>query len=55
MSWSLLFNILLYTLRIADKLDLDILQSARDKMVKNREKYPADLARGSAKKYTEYQ
>lgn len=50
-----LADILIYLVRIADKLDIDLLQSAERKIVINARKYPADKVRGSAKKYTEYQ
>lgn len=44
-----------YLVRLADKLGIDILDAAAKKFVKNEAKYPADLVRGSTKKYTEYQ
>lgn len=43
-----------YLVRLADKLGIDILDAAAIKFVKNEAKYPADLVRGSTKKYTEY-
>ena len=43
-----------YLVRLADKLGIDILEAAAVKFVKNEKKYPADLVRGSSKKYTEY-
>jgi dCTP diphosphatase len=49
-----LADIFIYLLRIADKLDIDLLQAAQDKVRINAGKYPADSVRGSAKKYTEY-
>jgi dCTP diphosphatase len=49
-----LADIFIYLLRISDKLDIDLLQAAQDKLRINAEKYPADSVRGSAKKYTEY-
>jgi len=47
-------DILLYLVRIADKLDIDITKAIAEKTKKNEAKYPADLVKGSAKKYTEY-
>lgn len=47
-------DVFLYLLRLADILKLDILASARQKMLINQQKYPAQQVRGSAKKYTEY-
>lgn len=43
-----------YLVRLADKLDIDILAAAETKFAKNEKKYPADLVRGSSKKYTDY-
>jgi len=51
---SELADIFLYLIRIADKLDIDLLNAANNKIKINAEKYPADKVRGSAKKYNEY-
>ncbi len=48
-----LADVLLYLIRLADKLDLDLIACAREKLRVNAEKYPVDKARGNAKKYTE--
>ena len=48
-----LADVLLYLVRLADKLDLDLIESAREKLRVNAAKYPIDKARGNAKKYTE--
>ncbi|MHB1951321.1 MAG: nucleotide pyrophosphohydrolase [Acidiferrobacteraceae bacterium] len=47
-------DVLLYLVRIADRLDIDLLDAARRKILINESKYPADLVRGSSRKYTEY-
>lgn len=47
-------DVLLYLVRLADRLDVDLAAAARAKIVRNAEKYPADKVRASAKKYTEY-
>ncbi len=47
-------DVLLYLIRLADKLGVDLLAVAQQKMLKNAAKYPAALVRGSAKKYSEY-
>jgi len=47
-------DIQVYLVRLADKLDVDILQAVEQKIQKNEQKYPADKVKGSAKKYTEY-
>lgn len=49
-----LADIFVYLLRLADKLDVDLCRAAENKIRLNEEKYPADMVRGSAKKYTEY-
>jgi len=41
-------------LNLADKLGIDPLKAAADKLEKNRRKYPADAARGKADKYHKY-
>ncbi len=43
-----------YLIRLADMTGIDLLQATRDKIARNHEKYPADLVKGSAKKYSEY-
>jgi NTP pyrophosphatase (non-canonical NTP hydrolase) len=48
-----LADVLLYLIRLADKLDVDLIAAAKDKLELNARKYPAEKARGSAKKYTE--
>ena len=48
-----LADVLVYLVMLADKLDVDLLQAARDKLEQNAEKYPIDKARGSSSKYTE--
>ncbi|TNF32547.1 MAG: nucleotide pyrophosphohydrolase [Gammaproteobacteria bacterium] len=42
---------LIYLLRLADKLDIDIESAVAAKMLRNAEKYPVELARGNATKY----
>jgi NTP pyrophosphatase (non-canonical NTP hydrolase) len=46
-------DVLLYLVRLADKLEIDLLAAASDKIRLNAEKYPVEKARGSSKKYTE--
>jgi NTP pyrophosphatase (non-canonical NTP hydrolase) len=43
-----------YLIRLADKLNVDIVKAVEAKIVKNEAKYPADKVKGSAKKYTKY-
>jgi dCTP diphosphatase len=49
-----LADILLYLIRLSDKLDVDLLEAALRKLEKNAVKYPAEKVRGSSKKYSEY-
>ena len=46
-------DVFLYLVRLADKLDANLIEAARRKLVINAQKYPVLLAKGSAKKYTE--
>jgi dCTP diphosphatase len=46
-------DVLLYLIRLGDQLGIDPVAAAQRKLVENAEKYPADKARGNAKKYTE--
>ena len=46
-------DVLNYLVRLADKLDVNLLEAARDKIKLNAQKYPVDKSRGSAKKYSE--
>jgi len=48
-------DILVYLLRLAERLDVDLLEAVQQKMKINAAKYPADKVRGSNKKYTEYE
>lgn len=45
-------DVLLYLIRLADKLDVDLLGAADRKMKANARKYPVETSRGSSKKYT---
>ena len=45
-------DVLLYLIRISDKLGIDLVAAANVKIALNAEKYPVDKARGSSKKYT---
>jgi len=50
-----LADVLLYLLRLADRLGVDLKSAAERKIAVNEKRYPVDRVRGSAKKYTEYQ
>ncbi len=46
-------DVLIYLTRLADRLGVDPLMAAYEKLEVNQAKYPADKVRGSAKKYTD--
>lgn len=47
-------DVLVYLVRLADKMDVDLYAAVQEKMALNRVKYPADKVRGDSRKYTEY-
>lgn len=47
-------DVLVYLVRLADRLNIDIGEAVAHKMVVNANKYPTAKVRGSARKYTEY-
>lgn len=47
-------DVLIYLIRLADKLGIELGDAVKAKLELNRVKYPADLVRGSARKYTDY-
>jgi dCTP diphosphatase len=46
-------DVLLYLVRLADRLEVDLLEAAQRKIALNAEKYPIDKARGHSRKYTD--
>ena len=48
-------DVLIYLIQLADQFGLDPVQCAWRKMSVNDERYPAQRARGSARKYTAYE
>ncbi|QNH13594.1 nucleotide pyrophosphohydrolase [Xanthomonas sp. SI] len=46
-------DVLLYLLQLCDKLGIDPIEAARQKMQVNAAKYPVDRAKGRITKYTE--
>ena len=46
-----LADVLLYLIRLSDKLDIDLIQAAQDKLEINAKKYPVSEAKGNATKY----
>jgi dCTP diphosphatase len=49
-----LADVLWFLVRIADRLDIDLLEAAEAKLVLNAKKYPAERVRGQSRKYNEY-
>lgn len=47
-------DVLILLIRLAEKLEIDPIEAAFQKIEKNEERYPADAVRGSSKKYSEY-
>lgn len=45
---------LVYLIRLADRLDIDLYDAVIDKMALNREKYPVEKVRGQSRKYSQY-
>lgn len=48
-----LADVMNYCILMADRLGVDIKDILRDKNEKNKQKYPVELAKGNAAKYTE--
>lgn len=48
-----LADVLIYLLRLADVLGIDLSRAVQDKLAANSRKYPIDQARGNATKYTQ--
>lgn len=46
-------DVMIYLILLSDHLSIDPISAAFEKIEKNREKYPAQKVRGTAKKYTE--
>ena len=49
-----LADTLIYLIRLADKLDINLLIAAQRKIEVNERKYPVEKVKGNAEKYTEY-
>ena len=47
-------DVLLYLVRLADKMNVDLIREAKAKIEINASKYPAEKVRGSSRKYTEW-
>ncbi len=49
-----LADILIYLIRIADRMNLDLVRAAKDKIAINEQRYPVDKVKGSARRAEEY-
>lgn len=47
-------DILIYLIRLAERLDVDLVDAAYRKMALNQARYPKDLVRGDARRADEY-
>lgn len=47
-------DVFIYLIRLSDRLNIDLLAAAREKLELNKQKYPADRVRGDARKYSDY-
>jgi dCTP diphosphatase len=48
-----LADVFIYLVRIADKLGVDLIDAAKEKIVEKGRKYPVERAKGSSRKYSE--
>lgn len=48
-------DVLVYLIRLADKLEVDLASAVREKLVLNCAKYPVEKVRGDARKYSDYE
>ena len=47
-------DVMIYLTELAEKLGIDPVEAAKSKVAINGQKYPAELVKGKASKYTEY-
>jgi dCTP diphosphatase len=47
-------DVMIYLTELADKLGIDLVDAAKAKVTINGQKYPVELVKGKASKYTEY-
>ena len=48
-------DVLIYLVRMAERLDIDLLEAAQTKLEINNKKYPVEQVKGRSDKYTRYQ
>ena len=49
-----LADILMYSMMLSEKLDLDLEEIIKEKLERNKKRYPVDAAKGNGKKYMEF-
>ncbi len=47
-------DVMIYLIRLADRLGIDPVQAAEEKLQLNEKRYPVEKAKGSAVKYTDF-
>jgi dCTP diphosphatase len=47
-------DVMLYLVRLADQLSINLIDAAQAKILDNERRYPAEKVRGSSRKHTEY-
>lgn len=47
-------DVMIFLTNLSDKLGIDLLEAAKEKLEINKKKYPANIVKGRADKYTEY-
>ncbi len=49
-----LADIVMYSMMLAERLDLDLEEIIKEKLERNKLRYPVEKAKGNSKKYTEF-
>jgi NTP pyrophosphatase (non-canonical NTP hydrolase) len=50
-----LADVLIYLIRIADQLNIDLMSATQKKIAKNEQRYPVERVRGDARRASEYE
>lgn len=48
-------DVFIYLMRLAERLDINLIEKVYEKIEINEKRYPADKVKGSSKKYNEYE
>lgn len=49
-----LVDFVMYSMRLAEKLDLDLEEIIKEKLERNKKRYPVDVAKRNSRKYLEF-